>query len=134
MLCSGERAEEWCEDIDNRINAAINHARHMGLVKGGDRIVVVTGSVGTSGSTNTIHIFTLEEEHSKLRIVGSSNELAQVESPWTTHNGFAFTSVTDGTSRARQARQSFGSSPRYSVMLSRGNSVYGGVNDMRVPL
>ena len=135
-LCAGERVTEWCEDIDNRINAAINHARHLGLVKGGDRIVVVTGSVGTSGSTNTIHIFTMEEEHSKLRVVGSSNEPEhQVESPWTALNTFAFTSGEESaTNRAQQARRTFSSAHRYSVMLSRGNSVCGGVNDMRVPL
>lgn len=124
---------EWCEDADNRINAAIEHTRHTGLVKGGDRIIVVTGSVGTSGSTNTIHIFTLEGEHSKLRIVGSSHELSQVGSPWSMENtavAFPFPSSV-GASRARQA---FGTGPRYSVMLSRGNSVYGGVNDMLPPL
>ncbi|KAL5965548.1 Pyruvate kinase PKLR [Taenia solium] len=132
-LYVGERVTEWCEDVDNRINAAIEHTRHTGLVKGGDRIIVVTGSVGTSGSTNTIHIFTLEGEHSKLRIVGSSHELSQVGSPWSMENtavAFPFPSAV-GASRARQAH---GTGPRYSVMLSRGNSVYGGVNDMLPPL
>ncbi|CDS42639.1 pyruvate kinase [Echinococcus multilocularis] len=73
---TGKSEDDWALDIDNRINAAIEHSRITGLVKGGDRIIVVTGSVATSGSTNTMHIFTLEEEHSKLRIVGSSHEVA----------------------------------------------------------
>ncbi|EUB62143.1 Pyruvate kinase isozymes R/L [Echinococcus granulosus] len=117
FLYTGERVAEWCEDVDNRINAAIKHTRLTGLVKGGDRIIVVTGSVGTSGSTNTIHIFTLEGEHSKLRIVGSSHELSQVESPWSignTSTAFPFPS-TVGAIRAQQVS---GAGPRYSVMLS----------------
>ncbi|CDS42637.1 pyruvate kinase [Echinococcus multilocularis] len=133
FLYTGERVAEWCEDVDNRINAAIEHTRLTGLVKGGDRIIVVTGSVGTSGSTNTIHIFTLEGEHSKLRIVGSSHELSQVGSPWSigsTSAAFPFTS-TVGAIRAQQVS---GAGLRYSVMLSRGNSVYGGVSDMLPPL
>ncbi|VDM31019.1 unnamed protein product [Hydatigera taeniaeformis] len=117
-LYAGERVTEWCEDVDNRINAAIEHTRHTGLVKGGDRIIVVTGSVGTSGSTNTIHIFTLEGEHSKLRIVGSSHELSQVESPWSMeHIGVAF--PFSSAVGASKARQEFAVGQRYSVMLSR---------------
>lgn len=123
LLCDcfqllGERLADWSKDIDNRLNAGIEYARHHGLVKGGDRIVVVTGSVATSGSTNTIHIFTLEDEHAKLRIVRSSYELGE----------------------EKEATSSFGLSnerPRkhlYSVMLSPAPSSFDGVSDLLSPI
>lgn len=133
-------------DIDNRINAAIEHARSTGLVKGGDRIIVVTGSVATSGSTNTMQIFTLEGEHSKLRIMGSSHEIATAN----THEGLL--NLVDPSMEQQQQHQQKDEEeidaleeirliqgacsrlPRFSVMLSSGKSGFGGINDIRVPL
>nr|CDS32447.1 pyruvate kinase [Hymenolepis microstoma] len=109
-LFTGEKADEWSDDIDNRINAAIGYARGMGLVKTGDRIVVVAGSLATSGSTNTMHIFTLEDEVGKLHFVASPNEL-----------------VTSGQPDDSKMR-------RYSVMLARSRSTFGGVNDILSPV
>ncbi|EUB62142.1 Pyruvate kinase isozymes R/L [Echinococcus granulosus] len=142
---TGKSEDDWALDIDNRINAAIEHSRITGLVKGGDRIIVVTGSVATSGSTNTMHIFTLEEEHSKLRIVGSSHEVAA------TGAQEGLLNLADRTTEQQQNEQkdeeeldaleeirliqgARSRRPRFSVMLSSNKSSFGGINDIRVPL
>uniref|UniRef100_A0A5K3EUQ0 Pyruvate kinase n=1 Tax=Mesocestoides corti TaxID=53468 RepID=A0A5K3EUQ0_MESCO len=138
FVYTGTCDEDWAVDIDNRINAAIAHARCTGLVKGGDRIVVVTGSDATSRSTNTMQIFTLEEEHSKLRIIGSSNELTTTEARQRlaelriAQQGDTFGET--GFDQMRQIRYSQSRQPRFSVMLGSGKNVFGGVNDIRVPL
>ncbi|KAL5965549.1 Pyruvate kinase PKLR [Taenia solium] len=141
----GKSEGDWAVDIDNRINAAIEHARSTGLVKGGDRIIVVTGSVATSGSTNTMQIFTLEEEHSKLRIVGSANEVAAA----TAHRGLLNLAdssmgqqqhqqkdeeVIDELEEIRLIQCARSRRPRFSVMLSSNKGGFGGINDIRVPL
>ncbi|KAM3187479.1 hypothetical protein ACTXT7_002194 [Hymenolepis weldensis] len=117
----GEKATEWSEDIDNRINAGIEYARKTGLVKAGDRIVVVTGSVATSGSTNTIHIFTLEDDRGKLRIVGSSNESASINKP------------EEGPQDNLPATES-SKRHKYSVLLVRSHSSFGSVTDILSPI
>ncbi|KAM7537674.1 hypothetical protein Aperf_G00000065782 [Anoplocephala perfoliata] len=119
-LYMGERVADWSKDIDNRLNAGIKYARRRGLVKGGDRIVVVTGSVATSGSTNTIHIFTLEDEHAKLRIVDSSYKLSELERA---------TLSFDFSNDVEMPREH-----RYSVMLSPVSKPFGGIDDMPPPL
>ncbi|VDL41616.1 unnamed protein product [Hymenolepis diminuta] len=120
-LFTGEKAAEWSEDIDNRINAGIEYARKTGLVKTGDRIVVVTGSVATSGSTNTIHIFTLEDDRGKLRIVGSPNESASTDKPGE--------GPQDNLPPTEPSRRH-----KYSVMLVRSHSAFGSVTDILSPV
>lgn len=132
----GKTEGNWAIDIDNRVNAAIEHARNTGLVKSGDRIVVVTGSVATSGSTNTMQIFTLVDEHSKLQIVGSANKNAEAG----IQEGLAGLSMTeteedlDSAEDLRLIQRARSRPSRFSVMLSTSKGGYGGINDIRVPL
>lgn len=81
----------------------------------------MTGSVVTSGSTNTIHIFTLEDDRGKLRIVGSSNESASTDKP---KEGPQVSLPPTEPSKKH----------KYSVMLVRSHSAFGSVTDILSPV
>lgn len=121
-------------DIDNRINGAIEHARITNLVKGGDRIVVVTGSAATTGTTNTMQIFTLEEEHSKLRFVGSSAEVCAPDAQSMVQKSDDNEEDIDALEEMRMLHESQNRRPRFSVMLSSKKTGFGGIGDIRLPL
>ncbi|VDL19042.1 unnamed protein product [Hymenolepis diminuta] len=143
-ICLAEESTgDWAVDIDNRINAAIEHARNISLVRGGDRIVVVTGSLASTGSTNTMQIFTLDDEHSKLRIVGSSkdtNETIDMQrlanlSMAARNAGNNENEDLDAVEEIQMMQGARNRRPRFSVMLTSKKAASGaGVGDIRVPL
>ena len=57
MTCVAEpHASEWVDDMDRRINHAVDIAWGRGIVKGGAAVVIVTGWRAGSGFTNTIRV------------------------------------------------------------------------------
>ena len=48
--------DQWLQDVENRIQTAMDVAQAEGFTKKGDNIVVVTGWRGGSGNTNTLRI------------------------------------------------------------------------------
>ncbi len=57
LLPLGERLEDWPEDMDLRLNAAVKSVRDQGIVKPQDTVIIVTGSLAGTGSTNTMQVF-----------------------------------------------------------------------------
>ncbi len=76
FVVSGPRLDNWPEDMDARINAAIEYAKTKGLVRGGDTVVIVTGSLAGQGSTNTMQVWKVPGTGgARLRVVGSSADV-----------------------------------------------------------
>ena len=48
--------DQWIQDVENRIQMALDVAQAEGFSKKGDSIVVVTGGRGGAGNTNTLRI------------------------------------------------------------------------------
>ena len=48
--------DQWIQDVENRIQMALDVAQAEGFSKKGDSIVVVTGWRGGAGNTNTLRI------------------------------------------------------------------------------
>lgn len=59
--------KDWRDDMDARINCALDMAWDRNIVKPGSSIVIVTGWKAGSGSTNTVRVITVSER-SKSRI------------------------------------------------------------------
>ena len=53
-------ADDWVQDVDTRVKAAIEFGRKRGVLKTGDNVLVVTGWRKGSGATNTVRINTVE--------------------------------------------------------------------------
>ncbi len=62
LLCEDEKpvglvsGDAWMQDVENRVQKALDLAINLGFCKKGDNIVVVTGWRGGSGNTNTLRI------------------------------------------------------------------------------
>ncbi|XP_015787768.1 pyruvate kinase PKM isoform X1 [Tetranychus urticae] len=57
---TGERAGDWPQDVDGRIQAAIDFGKARNFMRTGDSVIVVTGWRKGPGSTNTMRIVTVE--------------------------------------------------------------------------
>lgn len=49
---------DWTKDVEERIQIGVSLAKQVGIIKGGDMVVVVTGSKQGPGSTNSMRIIT----------------------------------------------------------------------------
>jgi len=56
MLYTEERKEDWTDDIDARIQFAVDFGKKNGFVSTGDNVIVITGWRKGSGSSNTFRI------------------------------------------------------------------------------
>lgn len=56
-----KRLEHWVEDMDKRINVALNLGWEKGMIKAGAPIVVVTGWRAGAGYTNTVRIIRMSD-------------------------------------------------------------------------
>jgi len=54
-----QKQEDWTQDVDARVNAAITFGKSRGILSIGDHIIVITGWRHGPGSTNTLRIQTL---------------------------------------------------------------------------
>ncbi|VDM30222.1 unnamed protein product [Hydatigera taeniaeformis] len=57
FVYTGKQLENWSEDMDLRLNTAIDAARADGIVHPRDNVIIVTGSMAGPGNTNTMQIF-----------------------------------------------------------------------------
>ncbi|KAK2088626.1 hypothetical protein P7K49_034533 [Saguinus oedipus] len=56
VLCKDPIQEAWAEDMDLRVNLAMNVGKARGFFKKGDVVIVLTGWRPGSGFTNTMHV------------------------------------------------------------------------------
>ncbi|XP_042894887.1 pyruvate kinase PKM isoform X2 [Parasteatoda tepidariorum] len=56
---TAERLSEWTQDVDSRIQCAVDYGKKKLYLKSGDTIVIVTGWRKGAGATNTMRIITL---------------------------------------------------------------------------
>ncbi|KAL7065018.1 hypothetical protein AAHC03_05012 [Spirometra sp. Aus1] len=75
FVYTGEKLDDWSEDMDMRINAAMGAIKHQKIVEAGDNVVIVTGTGAGKGSTNTMQIFSVPEERRQLKVVSSTQTL-----------------------------------------------------------
>ena len=52
--------DNWSEDVDDRINYAIQYGTQRGFLKKDDTLVLVTGSKPQSSSVNTVTIINVQ--------------------------------------------------------------------------
>nr|CAH8848596.1 unnamed protein product [Trichobilharzia regenti] len=71
FVFTGEKLSEWSNDMDERLNAALNFAKKRKFVGNGDQIIVVTGQEAGSGFTNTVRIFQVSSDGNPLSVVNS---------------------------------------------------------------
>jgi len=53
-------AQDWQQDVDDRLQAGISLAKQRGLIKSGDSVISVTGWRRGSGNSNTIRVLRIE--------------------------------------------------------------------------
>ncbi|KAG9509218.1 Pyruvate kinase PKM, partial [Fragariocoptes setiger] len=56
MLYQQQVLEDWGQDVDARVNAAIAYGKRRNIIKSGDHVIVITGWRRGPGSTNTMRI------------------------------------------------------------------------------
>lgn len=67
LIYDKKNKEDWFADLEDRVNFAIKEGKDMGFLKLGHSVVLVSGWKFGPKSTNTIRIFTIEEEKTSLR-------------------------------------------------------------------
>ncbi len=72
---SEPKADLWSDDVNRRIACAIDHGRKIGLMRDGDRIVVVAGWKPKAGTSNAVRVVELGSltEHNILGIPDIQN-------------------------------------------------------------
>merc|ERR1712002_210346 len=53
---TGDRVEDWMDDVNARVDYAVEYGKQMGFIKSGDPVVVVTGWQKGAGFTNTMRV------------------------------------------------------------------------------
>lgn len=51
-----ERVEDWMDDVNARVDYAVNYGKELGFIKSGEPVVVVTGWQKGAGFTNTMRV------------------------------------------------------------------------------
>ncbi|KAI1280585.1 Pyruvate kinase PKM [Halotydeus destructor] len=60
LYYSAERLGDWPQDVDVRIQAAVDFGKNRNFIKTGDAVIVITGWRQGSGATNTMRIVQVE--------------------------------------------------------------------------
>lgn len=66
---TGQRTGDWTQDVDNRINAAMDVGYECEILKVGSLVVIVTGWRAGAGFTNTIRVISVPEREKKVAVV-----------------------------------------------------------------
>lgn len=56
LYYTGQRLDDWAQDVDARVNSAIAFGQSRRILKKGDNVIVITGWRRGPGSTNTLRI------------------------------------------------------------------------------
>lgn len=76
VISTDTRLTEWVEDMDKRINVAVENGMDKKIIRSGSPVVIVTGWRAGSGFTNTIRIIKVPEDPKKkgqIKILSSQN-------------------------------------------------------------
>lgn len=60
LYYTAQKQDDWAQDVDARVNAAITFGKSRGILGKGDHVIVITGWRRGPGSTNTLRIQTVE--------------------------------------------------------------------------
>ncbi|CAL8076844.1 unnamed protein product [Calicophoron daubneyi] len=72
----GERSSDWSEDMDMRLNAAVDYARARGFITGGDTVIFITGWEAGGKHTNTVRVLEAPEDGARIQVVSSNALIA----------------------------------------------------------
>lgn len=56
LLYTAQKQDDWAQDVDARVNAAVAFGKGRGILKTDDNVIVITGWRRGPGSTNTLRI------------------------------------------------------------------------------
>jgi len=60
MLYESAKADPWVQDIDDRVQFAIDFGKKNKFINAGDNVIVITGWKQGAGSSNTMRILSVE--------------------------------------------------------------------------
>lgn len=60
LLYSAQKHDDWAQDVDARVNSAIEFGKSRGILRKHDHVIVITGWRRGPGSTNTLRIQTVQ--------------------------------------------------------------------------
>lgn len=69
----GPRGKDWTEDMDNRINHALDVGHDAHVLKPSSLVIIVTGWRSGAGYTNTLRVINVPERTKKVTIVCSKD-------------------------------------------------------------
>jgi len=69
VLFRGRQTADWTEDVDSRINHALDVGHECHILKPGALVVIVTGWRAGSGFTNTIRVVNVPHREQKVSVV-----------------------------------------------------------------
>jgi len=79
VLYTGGPTVDWTEDVDSRINYALEVGHDCQILKSGALVVIVTGWRAGSGYTNTIRVVSVPARQQKVTVVSTKGMEANEE-------------------------------------------------------
>jgi len=77
VLYTGRNTADWTEDVDSRINYALEVGHECEILKTGALVVIVTGWRAGSGYTNTIRVVSVPPREQKVIVVNISTKITE---------------------------------------------------------
>ena len=56
LIHTAERVADWLQDVELRVQYAVNYGKDSKFIRGGDPLVIVTGWKSGAGFTNTMRV------------------------------------------------------------------------------
>jgi len=72
LLYTGAHSADWTEDVDCRINYALDIGHDCQILKSGALVVIVTGWRAGSGYTNTVRVVSVPAREQKVCVVSTT--------------------------------------------------------------